>query len=86
MLVLDTGDDSDGPRAPGPPAEALTEIEEAVVLLAAGRDPRVLTEVLWSAWHGMATLINAGRLDAEPTGARLAMLTDQLTGPAAQPA
>ncbi|MFF8882645.1 hypothetical protein [Streptomyces flaveolus] len=86
MLVLDTGDDSDGPCAPGPLAEALTEIEEAVVPLAAGRDPRVLTEVLWSAWHGMATLINAGRLDAEPTGARLAMLTDQLTGPAARPA
>ncbi|GGQ96687.1 TetR/AcrR family transcriptional regulator [Streptomyces flaveolus] len=84
MLVLDTGDDSDGPRTPAPLAEALAEIEEAVAPLAAGRDARVLTEVLWSAWHGMATLVDAGRLDAEPTGARLAMLTDQLTGPAAQ--
>ncbi|MGV9700519.1 TetR/AcrR family transcriptional regulator [Streptomyces sp. NPDC003470] len=86
MLVLDTGDENDGARTPAPLAEVLAEIEETVAPLAAGRDPRTLTQVLWSAWHGMATLANAGRLDAEQAPERLAVLTDVLTGPAAQPA
>ncbi|MFJ3235755.1 helix-turn-helix domain-containing protein [Streptomyces sp. NPDC086787] len=70
-----------------PPLDVLGEIEEAVQPLAAGRDPRALAEVVWSAWHGLATLTHGGRLDRSATPGRMALLAAMLTGTAAaQPA
>ena len=57
---------------------------EAVTPLAGGRDPGTLTEVAWSALHGIATLTltltRAQRLRPDYHQARLAMLVDQLAG------
>jgi AcrR family transcriptional regulator len=76
MLMFDAGPGQDGEPAAEPTAEpsreVLTEIEQAVAPLAAGRDPRVLSEVLWSAWHGLAALVHGGRLAARLTPRRLA--------------
>jgi hypothetical protein len=53
---------------------------EAVTPLAGGRDPGTLTEVAWSALHGIATLTRAQRLRPDYHQARLAMLVDELAG------
>ncbi|GGJ51521.1 TetR/AcrR family transcriptional regulator [Streptomyces brasiliensis] len=95
MLVLDPGAEADaeadesGPAgepgpAPHPLAAVLDEIEEAVRPLAAGRDSRLLAEVVWSAWHGLAGLTHGGRLAPQTTPERLAVLAEVLTDPAAQ--
>ncbi|MET9697434.1 TetR/AcrR family transcriptional regulator [Streptomyces sp. NPDC006529] len=94
MLTLDPGtagapEAADGAAdagraAPQPLLDALAEIRLAVEPVAAGRDPELLTEVLWSTWHGLATLTRGGRLRPDLTRERLAALTGILTGPAAR--
>lgn len=94
MLVLDAGaampdghtDDDDAGTGIGTSvlAGVLGEIEEAVRPLADDRDPRLLAEVVWSAWHGLATLTGGGRLGRESTPDRLALLAAALTSSAAQ--
>jgi AcrR family transcriptional regulator len=90
MLTLDPGEDTGegttgAAGTPAPLADVLAEIRQAVEPVAAGRDSGLLTEVLWSAWHGQAALTRAGRLRPDPARQRLAALTDALLGPAAQP-
>jgi AcrR family transcriptional regulator len=47
---------------PAPLRAAFAEIREAVAAVAGGRDIDTLTEVLWAALHGLATLDRNGRL------------------------
>ncbi|MDJ0384754.1 TetR/AcrR family transcriptional regulator [Streptomyces sp. G-G2] len=87
MLTLDPGvaaAPEDGHVAPRPVLDALAEIRLAVEPVADGRDPELLTEVLWSTWHGLATLTWGRRLRPDLTEERLAALTGILTGPAAR--
>lgn len=85
MLVLEAGTAPPGGEpTPQPLLEVLGEIEEAVRPLAGDRDPRVLAEVVWSAWHGLATLTHGGRLGPEATPERMAVLAEVLTGSATQ--
>ncbi|WNI27204.1 TetR/AcrR family transcriptional regulator [Streptomyces sp. ITFR-16] len=86
MLVLDTGEERADEREPQPLLDVLAEIQQVVEPVAEGRDPRVLAEVVWSAWHGLVTLTGGGRLTEDGTGDRLLLLTDALVQPAAQPA
>ncbi|MFI5986698.1 TetR/AcrR family transcriptional regulator [Streptomyces sp. NPDC051555] len=82
--AADPGDPGDAePVAPQPVLDALAEIRLAVEPVALGRDPELLTEVLWSTWHGLATLTRGRRLRPDLTQERLAALTGILTGPAA---
>jgi hypothetical protein len=48
--------------------------------MAGERDPDTLTEVAWSALHGVATLTRARRIRPDYHQARLTMLADQLAG------
>jgi hypothetical protein len=76
------GHDRERPR-PETPRElqaAFAELVEAVTPLAGGHDPDTLTEVAWSALHGIATLTRARRLRPDYHQARLTMLVDQLAG------
>jgi AcrR family transcriptional regulator len=78
MLTLDAGlADGPDPR-PGPLLEILEEIRQAVEPVAAGRDPRLLAEVVWSAWHGLAVLTRSGLLDPGAEEARLLAVTGML--------
>ena len=47
---------------PAPLTEAFGELRAATATIAAGRDVDTLTEVLWAALHGLATLTRDGRL------------------------
>lgn len=84
MLTLDVGLEHAASDAPQPLLDVFAEIRQAVEPLAADRDPALLAEVLWSAWHGLATLAWGRRLRPDLTRERLAALTDIVTGPAAQ--
>ncbi|WP_331742197.1 TetR/AcrR family transcriptional regulator (plasmid) [Streptomyces sp. NBC_00876] len=86
MLVIDTGEERSDEREPQPLLGVLAQIQQVVEPVAEDRDPRVLAEVVWSAWHGLVTLAGGGRLTVDGTDERLLMLTDALTEPAAQPA
>jgi AcrR family transcriptional regulator len=68
------------PETPHELHAAFAELAEAVTPLAGGRDPETLTEVAWSALHGIATLTRAHRLRPDYHQARLAMLVYQLAG------
>jgi AcrR family transcriptional regulator len=48
--------------SPAPLRAAFAEIREAVAAVAGARDVDTLTEVLWAALHGLATLDRNGRL------------------------
>jgi AcrR family transcriptional regulator len=80
MFTLSTELPFGRPEAPPELQAAFAEIREAVTLLAGGRDPDTLTEVVWSALHGIATLTRAHRLRPDHHQARLTMLADQLAG------
>jgi AcrR family transcriptional regulator len=67
-------------EAPRELQAAFAELVEAVTPVAGERDPDTLTEVAWSALHGVATLTRARRLRPEYQQARLTMLVDQLAG------
>jgi AcrR family transcriptional regulator len=80
MFTLNTELPFGRPEAPPELQAAFAEIREAVTLLAGGRDPDTLTEVAWSALHGVAMLTRAHRLRPDYHQARLTMLADQLAG------
>jgi AcrR family transcriptional regulator len=80
MFTLSTELPFGRPEAPPELQAAFAEVREAVTLLAGGRDPDTLTEVVWSALHGIATLTRAHRLRPDHHQARLTMLADQLAG------
>ncbi|MCX5410100.1 TetR/AcrR family transcriptional regulator (plasmid) [Streptomyces sp. NBC_00335] len=83
MLTLDVGLEHSEAGTPQPLLTAFSEIRQAVLPVAADRDPDLVAEVLWSAWHGLATLTWGRRLRPDLTRERLAALTGILTGPAA---
>jgi AcrR family transcriptional regulator len=62
------------------PAEltgAFDELRAAVDMVAGGRDPDTLAEVLWAALHGLVTLGRSGRLRPDYRAARIDLLTAQ---------
>ena len=67
------------PETPGPLVAGFLELREALAPFAGDRDAETLTEVFWSALHGLATLSRAGRLRPDFYDQRLAMLMDQLS-------
>jgi AcrR family transcriptional regulator len=85
MLTLDVGLEHAAEDTPQPLRDTFAAIREAVEPVAAGRDPELLAEVLWSAWHGLAALAGGRRLRPGLTRERLAALSEVLTGAAAQP-
>ena len=80
MFTLSTELPFGRPEAPPELQAAFAELREAVTALAGGRDPDTLSEVAWSALHGIATLTRAHRLRPDYQQARLTMLVDQLAG------
>jgi AcrR family transcriptional regulator len=66
------------PGRPAPLRDGFAVLREAVVPFAGGRDPDVLTQLTWSALHGLATLTRGGRLRDGMDELRLAMLSDLL--------
>lgn len=56
---------------------AFAEVRGALAPLAGDRDLETLTEITWSALHGLATLSRAGRLRPDYHDQRLAMIVDQ---------
>ena len=67
------------PETPGPLVAGFLELRQALAPFAGDRDAETLTEVFWSALHGLATLSRAGRLRPDFYDQRLAMLMDQLS-------
>jgi AcrR family transcriptional regulator len=66
------------PEAPEELHAGFEELRESVTPLAGDRDPDTLTEVVWSALHGLATLTRAGRLRPDYHEARVAVMIDHL--------
>jgi AcrR family transcriptional regulator len=58
---------------------AFAELHQAVGLIADEQDADTLTEVFWSALHGLATLDRAGRLRPGYDSERLQLLVKQFT-------
>jgi hypothetical protein len=69
------------PERPAPLREGFAALRAAVAPIAGDRDPDVLTQLTWSALHGLATLTRGGRLSDGADEARLTMLTELLTTP-----
>lgn len=67
-------------EAPSPLLEGFMELHAAFAVHARGRDVDVLTEVGWSALHGLATLTRADRLRPDLNDQRLPLLLDLLRG------
>jgi AcrR family transcriptional regulator len=63
---------------PAPLKEAFAELRAAVATIAGGRDVDTLTEVVWSALHGLVVLGRNGRLRPDHDTARLELLVTQL--------
>jgi AcrR family transcriptional regulator len=80
MFTLSTRLPFGQPDTPRELLAAFSELAETVTPLAGGRDPDTLTEVAWSALHGIATLTRAHRLRPDYHQARLALLADQVAG------
>ena len=66
------------PEAPTPLHDAFAELRTAFATEADQRDPEVLTEVGWSALHGLAMLTRAGRLRPDLRDQRLHQLLQLL--------
>ncbi len=64
---------------PAAPRAAFAELLAALAPLAGDRDVETLSEVAWSALHGLATLARSNRLRASHQQARLDLLVEQLT-------
>lgn len=60
---------------------AFAELHEVVTVLGVHRDPDTLTEVLWSALHGLVTLSRTHRLRTDHDTERLDLLIAQLFAP-----
>ncbi len=86
MFTLDVGLLFAQDATPPQMVEAFQEIMAAVRPIAGDRDPELLAEVLFSAWHGLANLAWGGRLRPGLNDERLAALVDAFTAPAAAPA
>ncbi len=63
---------------PEPLKAGFGAIQDVLAPVARGRDLGILTELAWSALHGLATLTRSGRLPADGQRKRIAMLVDQL--------
>ena len=63
---------------PAPLREAFAELRGAVATIAGARDVDTLTEVVWSALHGLAVLGRNGRLRPGHDADRVALLVTQL--------
>ncbi|GAB3837920.1 TetR-like C-terminal domain-containing protein [Dactylosporangium cerinum] len=59
---------------PAPPAEAFSELREAVATVTATSDIDSLTEVIWAALHGLVVLGRNGRLRPGHAVARIEIL------------
>jgi AcrR family transcriptional regulator len=66
------------PDAPAPLRAGFAAIKATLVPVAGDRDPGILTEVAWSALHGLVTLTRDGRLSDGNHEARLATVVDLL--------
>ncbi|GAA3150499.1 TetR/AcrR family transcriptional regulator [Planomonospora alba] len=64
---------------PEPLRDGFQALLSGVAQFADGRDPALLTEVVWSALHGLIVLSRGGRLPASGREARLTLLLDQLS-------
>jgi AcrR family transcriptional regulator len=64
---------------------AFAELREAVAGIADGRDVDTLTEVFWSALHGLTSLSRSGRLRPGHDTDRIALLAAQFSQPARRP-
>jgi AcrR family transcriptional regulator len=64
---------------PEPLRAGFQALLSGVAQFADGRDPGLLTEVTWSALHGLIVLSRGGRLPASGREARLTLLLDQLS-------
>jgi AcrR family transcriptional regulator len=65
------------------PAEltaAFEELRAAVAMVAGGRDPDTLTEVVWAALHGLVTLDRSGRLRPDHRAARIDLMVAGIVG------
>lgn len=67
------------PDTPPQLTEAFGELHQAVALVAGDQDADTLTEVLWAALHGLATLSRGGRLRPGFDDDRLRLLVDRFT-------
>jgi AcrR family transcriptional regulator len=65
---------------PQPLRAGFAAIQDVLAPLAAGRDPAMLAELMWSALHGIVTLGRGGRLPPEYAEQRIAALVDLMTG------
>jgi AcrR family transcriptional regulator len=63
---------------PAPLKEAFAELRAAVATIAGGRDVDTLTEVVWSALHGLVVLGRNGRLRPGHDTDRIELLVAQL--------
>ena len=66
------------PERPAPLREGFAALRAAVAPVAGERDPDILTQLTWSALHGLAMLTRGGRLSDGADEARLKMLTSLL--------
>ncbi|MGW7484770.1 TetR/AcrR family transcriptional regulator [Nonomuraea muscovyensis] len=66
---------------PEPLRDGFQALLSGVAQFADSRDPAILTEVAWSALHGLIVLARGGRLPASGREARLTLLLDQLSAP-----
>ena len=67
------------PEAPDALHAGFDELRQVVRSVAAGDDEGMLTEVLWSGLHGLATLTRGGRLPRGHHEQRLALLLDRFS-------
>ncbi|MER6347572.1 TetR/AcrR family transcriptional regulator [Streptomyces sp. NPDC001595] len=84
MFTLDVGLVFAREQTPQPLVDAFFEIMRAVEPVAGDRDPELLTEVLWSSWHGLANLTWGERLRPGLEEERLDALVDTFGGVAAR--
>jgi hypothetical protein len=67
-----------GPGSPAALSAAFAELRSAVAPHADGADTETLTEVLWSALHGLVALQRSGRLRSGHEAARIDVLVGRL--------
>jgi AcrR family transcriptional regulator len=67
------------PERPAAMRDGFAALRQAVAPVAGDRDVDILTQLTWSALHGLAVLTRAGRLSDGADEARLTMLTEVLT-------
>lgn len=67
------------PETPQPMSAAFTELREVLAPLAGDKDLDTVTEVLWSALHGLTTLTQSGRLRDGHESDRVDLLVAQFS-------